>query len=104
MGIGEYDRNAIIVPVPVQAEVAEYDPDNPPPISYAQLEHDTKLIKNHHRVGVLKANGKYSEIVLHEREAFIQSIMDKDAYNGLPNPSKIVNCSYGWQHSLIVTV
>lgn len=101
IGIGEYDRNGIAEPIPVQAEVEDYDFNNPPPFELAIVEHDTKLVKGHNRVGVLTAAGRFSEIVLHEREAYVQPIMNADFFDGLPDKGKIVDISIGWQHVLV---
>jgi len=101
IGIGEYDRNGISDPTPVQAEVEEYDFENPPPFELAVVEADTKLIKGHNRVGVLTGSGKFSEIVLHEREAYVQPILDNDFFDGLPKNGKMVDISIGWQHVLV---
>lgn len=101
IGIGEYDRNGIADPIPVQEEVIDWDPENPPPFTLACVERDTRLIKGHNRVGILKKNGIFSEIVLHENEAYIQPVMDEHFFDGLPTGSNIIDCSIGWQHTLV---
>ena len=100
IGIGEYDRNGIPTPVPVQEEELHYDPENPPPFTLACIATSTRLVKGHNRVGLLKENGVYSEIVLYEREAYIQPILDESFYDGIPSHGTIVDLSIGWQHTL----
>lgn len=101
IGIGEYDRNGIPVPIPVQEEVADWDPDNPPPFTLADVDPSTRLIKGHNRVGVLRSCGTFSEVVLHENEAYVQPMMDKNFFDGIPKEGTIIDCSIGWQHSLV---
>lgn len=101
LGIGEYDRNGIPNPSPVQEEVAVWDPDNPPPFTLADVDPSTRLVKGHNRVGVLRACGTFSEVVLHENEAYVQPMMDEHYFDGLPEGGRVVDCAIGWQHSLV---
>ena len=101
IGVGEYDRNGIAHPIPVEAEVLDYDPEHPPPFTLATIEHDTALIKGHNRVGVLTSEGVYSEVVLHENQAYIQPMMDRLYFQGIPSDSRITDVSIGWQHTLV---
>ena len=101
IGVGEYDRNGIPLPIPVEAEVLDYDPEHPPPFTPAIVEPETQLIKGHNRVGVLTREGVYSEVVLHEQQAYIQPMMDREYFHGVPADHRITNVSIGWQHTLI---
>ena len=85
----------------MQEEVEHFDFDAPPPFALAHVEPDTKLIKGHNRVGLLRSCGRFSEVVLHEREAYVQPMLDEHFFDGLPEHGKVVDISIGWQHTLV---
>lgn len=118
VGIGEYDRNAIVEPTLVlQAEAdAAFDDDGIPCVMPASA----RLMKGHQRVTVvgkrdeeglrrgaegnptdLKEKLRIFEIILHKKEAYL-----KEFHVDIPQPLtasgdvELGHYSVGWQHSL----
>lgn len=97
MGLGEYDRIAIANFIPVYA----FESDE-----QLVLEKDALLRKGHQRVTIARVDGEISQIILHNREAYVKNEFENlqkatvsiDAGAG----ERVVDISIGWKHELLV--
>ena len=97
MGLGEYDRIALADFVPVFA----YESDE-----QLLLEEDAILRKGHQRVTVAQSDGEVSQIIVHNREAYVKREFENllmasnsvDASVG----ERVLDISIGWKHELMI--
>jgi hypothetical protein len=118
IGLGEYDRNFVCEPIPVQDvlndDASQYSESSSggvhtPPVV---LPPGTKVVKGHKRVSLIypknarakDGNGINAlyDVILHEKEAFLQDVSDIEFENDQYQDATIVDYSAGWLHNLLV--
>jgi alpha-tubulin suppressor-like RCC1 family protein len=121
MGIGEYDRNTIIQPIPVQKAIREeLLEDSAQSDLVVASPGVVSLQKGYQRVSVMdssatttvghpglceyESNERAFEVVLHQGEAFLQVVEGLEGRDEPCNDRGVVAYATGWQHHMAVFV
>jgi alpha-tubulin suppressor-like RCC1 family protein len=120
MGIGEYDRNSVVDPIRVQkaieGELADDATQSDPASAADSVVH---LRKGYQRVGVLdatpatsdrghpglceyKSSERAFEVVVHQGEAFLQTIQGLEGADEPARDKGLVDYATGWQHHVAI--
>jgi len=111
LGMGEYDRNRVSVPLQVHDEYTQEEISGEEEPRQACIPADTLIRKGHNRITLIDADGsKLVEAVLHDKTAFLQTLPwgSGDATTSLASGStnksrKVKDIAVGWKHSLAIT-